>query len=55
MLIRHTPCFLLLPPLDHPVTVVLAPFVAALVPVVGLAPRPTPTPLVLAVRAPVIA
>jgi hypothetical protein len=55
MLIRHTPCFLLLPPLDHPVTVVLAPFVAALVPVVGLATRPTPTPLVLAVRAPVIA
>jgi hypothetical protein len=55
MLIRHTPCFLLLALLDHSVTVVPAPFVAALVTVVGFAPRPTPTPLVLAVRAPVIA
>ena len=55
MLIRHTPCFLLLPLVDHPVSVVFAPFVAALVAVVGLVPRPTPTRLVFAVRAPVIA
>jgi len=55
MLIRHSPCFLLLPLVDHPVSVVLAPFVATLVSVVGLVPCPTPTRLVLAVRAPVIA
>ncbi len=55
MLLRHSPCFLLLPLVNHPVSVVLAPFVAALVSVVGLVPRPTPTRLVLAVRAPVIA
>ena len=50
MLIRHTACFPLSPMLDHPVSVVLATFVAALVPIVGLAPRAPPTRLVLAVR-----
>jgi hypothetical protein len=49
MLIRHTACFVLFAVLDHPVAVVLAALVAALVPVVGLAPRASPACLVLAV------
>lgn len=55
MLIRHTPCFLLLAQLDHPVAVVLATLVAALVTVVGLAAGPALALLVLAVRTAVIA
>src|SRR5262245_60742485 len=56
MLIRHTACFSLPSKLDHAVAVVLAPLVAALVPVVGFAPRAAPACLVVgAVRLAVIA
>ena len=55
MLIRHAAYFLLLPVLDHPVSVILTTLVAALVPIVGLALSAPATRRLLAVRLPAIA
>ena len=55
MLIRHTACFPLLAELRHSIPMVLAPLVAPLVPIIGLAPGAAPARFVPAVRTAVVA